>query len=770
MVSSLIPNVDLVPSVTSRVVTINAVDLTEGAPIDGEITFSLCADLYVAADDKIIAAGSKTLTLADGKASIRLPCYDADAVMANGSNDWVIRVHKSWDPNHPYGIRVPAGTTNISLADIPATRPLTGREKQYAVTGASVTVRSSATAGTASGTVALRGGVLDFDFTFPTAAAHTHAIDDVTGLPAEVKRTDKRLDVLEALASEGGTVYENLIVDPVPVNATSTWGAARGTLQNPTGWGRLISGADVGVTYAYPTLERDGVRAYRVKVSPGEKVAAYAQVRAHLEKSTDVTVTVTAYSAGAYKGAVDFKMVTLPAGNYATVVLGGDISAGIDEIGFQIHFTITGSTYPSTGDYAYWRNTALYVGENVPSPAFFASGDSPLSYWKDDANNSPTVTIVPKKASTPPPEVRRDVTVETGLQRRGGVIGTGGKAAVALRFDHHTGPFEAKILPVLKKLRLPWGQMLNAGNIGKGDDTMSTATFFNEACYGGGEVWNHSLTHSNITTEAEADREVTQGLTDLRAAFPHLWIDGWAGPGQPQLMGMEGSDTPEKFWGTYPGQLVVQQHAFVRGYYPGIYTPLTGRYLVGGLHTTMDTSTPEYMDGIIRGAVASRSGVTLMLHPNYLDTTGYLTTAQLEEILTNVANRRDAGELEVLSPTGILMADANRPRQSMSIKAAPASMSGTLTELIANRAFLQTLGVPHECQTWFTASASGTVTLSVKVAINETEFFTRSHSVPVAAGQKVRLGVVFVPHRRTTSVTVSLTGTGSHSGLNYWPI
>ena len=177
MSSTLIPDQDLVPSVSSRVVTIDATSMLEASP-DGEhwVDFILPQDLHVAADDKIIMAGSERVTLDAGKGSIRLPTYDPDAKTVDGSSDWVILVKKSWTGKGcghgrgcgcggAYAVRVPIGTSNISLADLPTVRELTVRERIWAVTGASVNVTTGSTAG---GSVSLSGGILNFNLTVPS--------------------------------------------------------------------------------------------------------------------------------------------------------------------------------------------------------------------------------------------------------------------------------------------------------------------------------------------------------------------------------------------------------------------------------------------------------------------------------------------------------------------------------------------------------------------------------------------------------------------------
>ena len=154
---------DLAPSLPSRTVTIDVLELDEATPAQGCISFVLPCDLYVAADDKIIQAMSKTVQLVDGKAVVSLPCFSSAAVSQDGRTDWAIMVRKSWHPDHPYYIRVPSGTAPISLADIGPVRVLQGREKSYAITNVAMHVVSGPTGGTAQNI----DGVLTFNLSLP---------------------------------------------------------------------------------------------------------------------------------------------------------------------------------------------------------------------------------------------------------------------------------------------------------------------------------------------------------------------------------------------------------------------------------------------------------------------------------------------------------------------------------------------------------------------------------------------------------------------------
>ncbi|MGP5375293.1 hypothetical protein ACTXM8_04745 [Brachybacterium alimentarium] len=160
---TLVPAADRAPSLASRVVTIHATDVTEGAPAPDAITFSLPCALRVPGDDVILRPGGVKIRLVDGKASVRLPVYSTAVQTIDGSTDWVIKVSPSW--GNPYAIRVPAGTSAINLADLPAIRPLSRREQIYAITGVGVTVTEGAQAG---GSASYVNGQLDLKIQVPS--------------------------------------------------------------------------------------------------------------------------------------------------------------------------------------------------------------------------------------------------------------------------------------------------------------------------------------------------------------------------------------------------------------------------------------------------------------------------------------------------------------------------------------------------------------------------------------------------------------------------
>lgn len=193
MTSTIIPPVDLAPGMPSRVVTISATDVTEGGQsLEGQmVRFALSDTLDVSSGGDVIAKTQAEVILdEDGNGSIRLPVYDEDVKTWCGQ-DWAILVTATWGSQK--AIRVPSGSSAIALSALPPVRPLRGREKLWAVTGASVTVSESSSAG---GTVSLSGGVLNFHLDIPRGdwnrgAITTGSLDEYT---ASAQQGEYRVD------------------------------------------------------------------------------------------------------------------------------------------------------------------------------------------------------------------------------------------------------------------------------------------------------------------------------------------------------------------------------------------------------------------------------------------------------------------------------------------------------------------------------------------------------------------------------------------------
>lgn len=260
---------------------------------------------------------------------------------------------------------------------------------------------------------------------------------------------------------------------------------------------------------------------------------------------------------------------------------------------------------------------------------------------------------------------RRTMLVDAFTRRRGGAIGTAGLPAVALRFDHGMDNFKSIVLPLLKKYKLPWSQAMNsrmhttASNANQ-NRQMSFTELQTAALNTGGEAWNHSADHINATSLPDLTDQIVTGLTELQAALPALAIEGWAPPGiaAPAYGGAGGFGTAEVHYNTAAGRLMLSHHAALSGYIGGAYRDLPSGLNTPLDHVTLDniTSLSPVRTALNAIAAGQPSGVLFMVHPALIGTTG-ITAVMLEDVFREIATRRDAGELVVLTPSGLLLAD-----------------------------------------------------------------------------------------------------------------
>lgn len=302
---------------------------------------------------------------------------------------------------------------------------------------------------------------------------------------------------------------------------------------------------------------------------------------------------------------------------------------------------------------------------------------------------------------------RREYMVSDFYDRKGGEIGTGGKAAIALRFDHWMDDFYSKVLPLLEKYRLPWAQAMNSRTDNQQSGGINWGRVQSTAIRTGGEVLNHSATHSDPKSVDAVIDEVVNGLAELESKLPLLPIDGWMQPGTGgQFMGYANYSDREDF-GTEAARIVMANHPVVYGHHGGVIHRLDGTIRIGQRHRSLDNDTAASVKKGIDELIRVRGGMVLMVHPTKLDDAGGISLSEYEAVLSYIAQKRDAGELVVLSTTGLQIANAahanRRELTHMNVTSASASRTADISEFMADG--------PHEVHA--VVKATGTVTVSV---------------------------------------------------------
>lgn len=248
-----------------------------------------------------------------------------------------------------------------------------------------------------------------------------------------------------------------------------------------------------------------------------------------------------------------------------------------------------------------------------------------------------------------------------------GTVNTNGRGAVALRFDHGLANFNTKIRPLLEARNIPYSLALSARGFNAGENAGVTAAMVDSWALA--EVWNHGANqHQDESSVSGLTDQIVTGKTELQALLPSKKIWGYAVPGTGGTGqgGFNGGSTVEEFYTTLAGDLILTNHAVSSGYFPGTARrPLDGEVRQGMAHFTIESQTVSRVKWEINNAVSNRIGSQLMMHPSRLDTAGYLTTEQLTEVLDYIVSKRDSGEIVVLSPYEMMVADA---RQQIIVK------------------------------------------------------------------------------------------------------
>ena len=247
------------------------------------------------------------------------------------------------------------------------------------------------------------------------------------------------------------------------------------------------------------------------------------------------------------------------------------------------------------------------------------------------------------------------------LQRKGGAIGTAGKAVVSIRFDHQLEPLRDSIWPLMVARGLP----ASVGVVSRyptGDPYSAAVTWadLHDIVDGGCEVWCHSATHYDPTTYAALIDEIVTSKTEIEAQG--FQVCGWHGAGV-------GANPTYPDWPlTYltdmmepTGQLVEANYGFSVGLTSNTVVRQLPHFQYHALHhQTGEVLTLAVTKSVIKQAVSYGCGLSLMYHPHYIGLAGYLSLSDFTAVLDHIVTLRDAGTIEVLTETGLIAADPGR--------------------------------------------------------------------------------------------------------------
>jgi hypothetical protein len=248
-----------------------------------------------------------------------------------------------------------------------------------------------------------------------------------------------------------------------------------------------------------------------------------------------------------------------------------------------------------------------------------------------------------------------------------GPIGTAGKTPLAIRFDDWQD--DILTLGIMGEMRSrglcasvalcsmlgsnPWNDAVTY------DDIRSWNRDY------GIEIWSHGTDHQPINPAivAEITEQVVLSKTQIEAQ--NLRVMGWARPG---LAGTEGFgndlNTDEGWLTSEVGRQLMNTYALVETDRTWAFRQVPSPLRYGLGHATVsDGQTLVQNKDTVDAAIARDHGLELMCHVGNLGATGHMTVAEFLQLLDYIVVKRDAGLVEVITPSSLAFADPSHTRR-----------------------------------------------------------------------------------------------------------
>lgn len=253
----------------------------------------------------------------------------------------------------------------------------------------------------------------------------------------------------------------------------------------------------------------------------------------------------------------------------------------------------------------------------------------------------------------------RHAYLQQAAYMRRGKLGVQGKAVVSIRFDHWLNDMRAKVIPLLDKYMLPGSLCLNADNMSLDQNLGTTwAQVTDMALHQGVEIWNHGADHVDHTTPESIVDAIVGGQARLQAAVgPKLIVDGWMSNGSSYYDNFNFGRGFAAWTDTLAAKAIMNSHAFADGKNSGYLQPMDGHIKLGASHYSAESSGSAVAISRIEEAKKRGAGITIYFHPGLIDQPGGFVLSDLEALFSYLATERDAGRIEVLTVSGMNVAN-----------------------------------------------------------------------------------------------------------------
>lgn len=515
-----------------------------------------------------------------------------------------------------------------------------------------------------------------YGFIKPTGSDYIKEGDDAISHNADV--TARLITFMEGLAAEPGSRLENFVYDPAPANAPESYGSGNVAIVQAPGWGRAAATVAAATTvFAYLNKTGSTTERRKVAVQAGQPVAARVELRAMPTQKMSATLSVIGWKAdGSSETLFTSGQLDMEADAARTFQAAGVIPESSGVLYAEIRWTFRrfGETYPSVGDFIFFRRALLTAGPNAPStaPVDYFDGNTSGAYWNGEPNLSSSVILRPRSSSGGSgiaAGAAHAARVDEWSGRMGGRWNCGKVATVSVRIDHGLANLWAKLKPILDAHSVPATIALGADTWSISENSGVTPAMVNTAVSTGRyAIASHGWgNHLDTADPALIFKYVVESKAKLESDIPaSAPIDIFMPPGAAgggSYGGFLPTLTPEKYSDTLAGQLALSTYPLCTGQFSGTaYRVQDGSPRIGQSYLNMDQFTDAQVLTRVNTAIASGKGIQLMIHPSLIDSgAGYITTAQLSSLFATLKTMHNAGTIRFVTVAEQYLADSTSP-------------------------------------------------------------------------------------------------------------
>ena len=292
--------------------------------------------------------------------------------------------------------------------------------------------------------------------------------------------------------------------------------------------------------------------------------------------------------------------------------------------------------------------------------------------WKAATTDYAFSRVLPPGPERVNPAYRSLLMQQEMRRSKGGSIGIGNKGAIAIRFDDWQNDLRTTVAPLLIARGLPFSHALiskfdTAHSWGVGTTWADIKSLHSQ----GMEIWSHGEDHDDYIGNAGLYRNLVQSRLTIESHGIKVQGFSMPGVGSTYSDAVRGNARPYNGltaiddYDSAEGNLIQETYALSEAYAGAAYRDIPNGFYHGSGHSTLNLLTLTTALASVDFCENFKTCARFMCHPGTLGSDGPLTLADFTTWLDYVVARRDAGGIEVVTPSALPYIDKSTARTDL---------------------------------------------------------------------------------------------------------